>query len=137
MKVLIWIGCLTLNYIISNTASAIVQCIPASSTEGIILIGLLNGVLSAASIGFCIWLAFKLCKKWDWYRIMTNASKAGMSVSEYARHGLTEKFLEKLDSLCNSVHIAQVKPLLKELLKQKKITKDQYKIFLDEYYNKK
>lgn len=137
MKVLIWIGCLVLNFVIQSISTAIISCITASNATDAILIGLLSGLLSAGSIGFCIWLALKLCKKLDWYRIMMNASKARLSVSEYARHGLTEKFLEKLDALCNSVHELQVKPLLKELLKQKRITKDQYIIFLDEYYNKK
>lgn len=120
MKVLIWIVCCALPTLITWTFDDF----------GIKVGGLLLEVGA-------IWLAVKLCKKWDWHRVTKKASKAGMSVSEYARHGLTEKFVEKLDSLCKSVHVLRVKPLLKELRKQKKITKDQYIIFLDEYYDKK
>ena len=137
MKALIWIGCLTLNYIISNIASAIVQCIPVSGNEGVILIGLLNGVLSAASIGFCMWLALRLCKKWDWYRVMKKAAEAGMSISEYGRHGLSEEFLAKLEEMCNTIPYEQVKSQLKACVKKGKITKEQYIILIEKYCNKK
>ena len=136
MKVLIWIGSLTLNYIISNIASAIVRCIPVSDSSGAVLVGLLNGLLSAASIGFCIWLALKLCKKWDWHRAEKKASKAGMTVYEYGKHGLSEKFLAKLEEISNTLPFEQVKPQLKACVKSGKITKEQYTILLNEYCNK-
>lgn len=123
MKVLIWIVCCALPILITWTFEDI----------GIYLGGTLYALLQTGAV--C--LALKLFKKWDWYRIKKKSAKAGMTVSEYARYGLTEKFLEKLDTLCKSVPIPKVKPLLKELKKQKKITKDQYIIFLEEYYSKR
>lgn len=133
MKVLIWIGCLTLNYIVSTIASAIVRCIPVSNSSGVVLAGLLNGLVSAASVGICIWLAIKLCKKVDWNRVTKKASEAGMTVSEYGRHGLSEAFLSKFEEMCNTLPYEQVKPQLKACVKKKKITKEQYIILLEEY----
>lgn len=138
MKVLIWIGCLILNFIIQVVKNVIIiALIPITDDVSRILAELLSYTLWAAIVCFCVWLAIKLCKKWDWYEIMKKATEAGMSVSEYGRQGLSEKFLVKLDSLFKSVHVLRVKPLLKELRKQKKITRDQYIIFLNEYYDKK
>lgn len=133
MKVLIWTGCMILNYIIQSISKAIVSSIPASGNEGIILIGLLNGLLSAASIGLCIWLAITLCKKWDWYKVLKKAAEANMTVSEYGRHGLSEEFLAKLEELCNTVPYERVKDQLKVCVKKGKITKEQYIILLKEY----
>lgn len=136
MKALIWIGYLTVAQIVVKLSDAIVDLIPISNDTDIMLVALLGGTIYALIQSVAIWLAIRHCKKWDWYRIKKKSAKAGMTVSEYARYGLTEKFLEKLDTLCKSVPIPRVKPLLKELKKQKKITKDQYIIFLDEYYDK-
>lgn len=85
MKILIWIGCLTLNYILSNGARAIVRCIHVSDFDGAVLVGLLSGVLSVASLGFCLWLAFELCQKWDSVKakkIVTNSSATLKSKDE-------------------------------------------------------
>ena len=134
MKTLIWVGCMILNYIIQNVASAIViLSIPVSDDRGALLIGTLNGLLSAASIGFCIWLAMRLCKKWDWYKVLKKAAEANMTVSEYGRFGLTEEFLTKLDELCNTAPQEQVKEQLKACVRSGKITKEQSIILLDEY----
>ena len=137
MKVLIWIGCLVLNYIIQSISTAIVSCIPASNSTDAVIIGLLSGLLSAVSIGFCIWLASMLCKKWDWHQVEKKASEAGMTVSEYGKHGLSEKFLAKLEEMSNTLPYEQVKPQLKACVKSGKITKEQYIILLEEYCKKK
>jgi hypothetical protein len=137
MKVLIWIGCMILNYIIQNISKAIVSSIPASGDEGIILIGLLSGLLSAASIGLCIWLAITLCKKWDWYKVLKKAAEANMTVSEYGKHGLSEEFLAKVENMFNTVAYEQAKSKLKSCVKKGKITKEQYTILLKEYTNVK
>ena len=133
MTALIWIGCMVLNFIIQGIVKGIVSCIPSSDATAIIVIPLLNGLLSAASIGFCIWLAIKLCKKFDWHRVMKKALEAGMTVSEYGRHGLSEAFLAKLEELCNTVPYEQVKAQLKACVKKGKLTKEQYIILLKEY----
>ena len=137
MKVLIWLGCLILNFVLQSVARALVLCFPASDNISTLLIGLLNGLLSAASIGFCIWLAIKLCKKVDWQRVEKKALDAGMSVSDYGKHGLSEKFLSKLEILCETLPYEQVKPQLKACVRSGKITKDQYIILLEEYCKKK
>lgn len=138
MKVLIWIGCMILNYIISVIANTIVSCIPVSGTdENALIIGLFAGILSAASIGLCIWLAITLCKKWDWYNVLKKAAEADMTVSEYAKHGLSEKFLTKLEEMCNKLPYEQVKPQLKACVRAGKITKEQCIALLKEYCEKK
>ena len=119
MKVLIWIGCCACPYIVNSAFLGI----------GIRLGGLPIGLL----YGGAVWLAIHLCKKWDWHRAEKKASEAGMTVSEYARHGLSEKFLAKLDELCNTVPYEQVKSQLKVCVKSGKITKEQYIILLKEY----
>lgn len=133
MKALIWVGCMTLNYIIQSIVGAIISIIPSSDSTSLVLVGLLNGLLSAASIGFCIWLALKLCNKLDWYRVMKKASEAGMTVSEYGRQGLSEEFLAKIEKLFNTVPYEQAKPQLKACVKKGKITKEQYIILLKKY----
>lgn len=137
MKVLIWIGCFILNYIISPILRAIVLCIPTSDDGGAILVGTLSGLVSAASLGLCIWLAIRLCKKLDLYRAMKKAAEAGMTVSEYGRHGLSEEFLEQLASLSKKRPIEEVELQLKACVKKGMITKEQYTILLNEYCNKK
>ena len=133
MKILIWIGCMTLNYIIQLICKAIISCIPTTDDSSMILVATLNGLLAAASIGFCVWLASKLCKKFDWHRVTQKAMEAGMTVTEYGKQGLSEEFLTKVDKLFNSVPIEQAKPQLKACVKKGKITKDQYIILLEEY----
>lgn len=129
MKVLIWIGCMILNYIIQGIRMSIVACIPAKNSIAILLGGLLNGILTAASIGFCIWLAIKLCKKLDWYRAMQKVAESRMSISEYGKQGLSEKFIEKLPSLTYE----QLKAVLKKAKNEGKITREQYTILLHTY----
>ena len=133
MKVLIWIGCMVLNYIIQSIANIVISCIPATDNSAILIIGLLNGLLLSASIGFCIWLAITLCKKWDWYNVLKKAAEANMTVSEYGRQGLSDEFLAKLEELCNTVPYERVKDQLKVCVKKGKITKEQYIILLKEY----
>ena len=133
MKALIWIGCMVLNYIIQSIARIVVYCIPATDDSSILVIGLLSGLLSAASIGFCIWLAITLCKKWDWYNVLKKAAEANMTVSEYGRKGLSEEFLAKLEELSNTIFYDDLKDALKKCVKKGKITKEQYIILLKEY----
>jgi hypothetical protein len=133
MKALIWVGCLTLNYIIQSIAVAIVSCIPTSDNASLVLVGLLNGLLSASSIGLCIWLAIRLCHALDWYRVMKKASEKGMTVYEYGKQGLSEGFLAKIEELFNTVPYEQAKPQLKACVKKGKITKEQYIVLLKEY----
>lgn len=129
MKVLIWIGCMILNYIIQGITTSIVACIPAKDDGAILLVGLVNGLLAAASIGFCIWLAISLCKKVDWSRAMQKVAESRMSISEYGKQGLPEKFLEQLPKLTHE----QLKTVLKEAKNKGKITREQYTILLKEY----
>lgn len=133
MKVLIWIGCLILNYIVQSISSAIVSCIPVSNDTDVLLRATLNGLLSAASIGFFIWLAIRLCKKLDWYRVMKKANEAGMTVSEYGRQGLSEEFLAKVEELFNTVPYEVAKTKLGACVSSGKISKEQYIILLNEY----
>ena len=133
MKALIWIGCFTLHYIISNIAKALSFLIPIPNDQALIFIPLLTGILVAASFGFSWWIAITLCKKWDWYTVLKKASEAGMTVSEYGRHGLSEEFLTKLETMCNTISYEQVKAQLKACIKKGKITKEQYIILLREY----
>ena len=119
MKVLIWIGCCALPTIIAWTFEDI----------GIRLGGLPVGLLHFGAIT----LAIKLCKKWDWHRVTKKAMEAGMTVSEYGRHGLSDEFLAKLEEMCNTLPIEQVKPQLKACVKKGKITKEQYIILIEEY----
>jgi hypothetical protein len=119
MKVLIWIGCCT----IPNIVNALFLQI------GVRLGGLPVCLLQAGAV----WLAFYLCKKWDWHRAEKKAAEAGMTVSEYGRQGLSEEFLAKLEELCHTVPFEQVKSQLKACVRKGKITKEQYIILLKEY----
>lgn len=129
MKVLIWIGCMTLNYIIQGITKSIVACIPVEDDSAVLLVSLLNGILAAASIGLCVWLAITLCKKLDWSRAMQKVAESRMSISEYGRQGLSEKFLEQLPNLTYE----QLKSALKAAKNKGKITREQYTILLKEY----
>lgn len=123
MKVLIWIGCCASPTLIAWTLADF----------GIVLNGIPFVLLEVASI----WLAIKLCKKWDWHRATKKAMEAGMTVSEYGRKGLSEEFLAKLEEMCNTLPFEQVKPQLKACVKKGKITKEQYIILLEEYCKEK
>ena len=119
MKVLIWIGCCLIPYIVN-----------------VLFLGMgirLGGIPTGLLYGGTVYLAFKLCKKWDWHRVEKKATEAGMSVTEYGKHGLSEAFLAKLEELCNTVPYEQVKSQLKACVKSRKITKEQYIILLKEY----
>lgn len=137
MKVLIWVGYLTVAYIVNSIFGAVIKFIPISSDSDAILVALLGGIVYALIEVLAIWLAIKHCKRLDMYRVMKKAAEAGMSVSEYGRHGLSEKFISKLEEMSNTVPYEQVKSQLKDCVKKGKITKEQYIILLEEYCNKK
>ena len=120
MKVLIWIVCCALPTLITWTFDDF----------GIKVGGLLFEVGA-------IWLAYKLCKKWDWHQAEKKAAELRMSVTEYGRHGLSEEFLAKLEEMSNTLPYEQVKSQLKACVKKGKITKEQYTILLNEYCDKK
>ena len=119
MKVLIWTGIMLIPSIIAILVK----------DSGIIL----GGIPTAILYGTAFWFANKLCKKWDWHRVAKKASKAGMTVSEYGKHGLSEEFLTKLEKLCNTVPYEKVKSQLKACVRSGKITKEQYIVLLEEY----
>lgn len=133
MKVLIWIGYLAVAQIVVKLSDAIVDLIPISNDTDVMLVALLGGTIYALIQSVAIWLAIRHCKKWDWHQVEKKASEAGMTVSEYGRHGLSEKFLSKLEEICNTLPYEQVKPQLKACVKKGKITKEQYIILLKEY----
>lgn len=138
MKVLIWIGCLVLNYIMQSIKSAIILvCFPITDDTSYVLAEGLSWLLWAVIVGFCVWLAIKLCKKLDWYSAMKKAAEEGMTVSEYGKHGLSEQFLAKLEEMCHTIPYEQIKSQLKACVRSGKITKEQYTILLEEYCNKK
>lgn len=123
MKVLIWIVCCALPTIITWIFADF----------GIGLGGILFALLEVGAI----WLALRLCKKWDWKQAENKAAELGMTVSEYGRHGLSEAFLAKLEELSNTVPYEQVKSQLKSCVRKGKISKEQYTILLAEYCDKK
>lgn len=133
MKVLIWIGCMILNYIMQIISKSIVALIPVTDDSSIIMIGMLSGILGAASACFCIWLAIKLCQTLDWHRVTKKANSAGMSVLEYGKHGLSEEFLQMVEKWFKTLPLEQIKPKLRTFVKEGKITKDQYIILIKEY----
>lgn len=116
MKVLIWIGCILGTLLINILLS------PLGIRLGYILMFLILCVLPKY-----------LCKKWDIRMIKKEATEAGMSVSEYAKQGLSEEFLANLEKMCNTVPYEQVKSKLKKYVKEGKLTKGQSIILLDEY----
>lgn len=119
MKVLIWIGCFF--------SVAVIQMIV--SDFGIIL----GGIPTALLFGAAWFVAKKLCDKWDMHNIEKKAAEANMTVSEYAKQGLSEDFLAKVEHVFNTLPYERAKDKLKECVKKKKITKDQYIILLREY----
>lgn len=121
MKVLIWIGYI----LVTSIATLILQ------DSGILLKS--GGMLTALLYIGTTTLAIMLCKKLDWYRIKKNATKAGMTVSEYGKKGLSQEFLTTLEKLCNTTSYERVKVSLKKCVKKGKITKEQYIILLKEY----
>lgn len=133
MKALIWIGCFIMHYIISNIIKAIIIYIPITDDSSVLLIGFLNGILVAASFGFCIWLAKSLCQKWEWHVLSKKAATFGLTVSEYGKRGLSEEFLANLEHMCNTVPYEHVKSHLKACVKKGTMTKEQSIILLKEY----
>jgi hypothetical protein len=133
MKALIWIGCCILHYIISNIIKAITNCIPVADDRSVLLIGVLNGILIAISVGCCIWLANFLCQKWEWRYLSKKAAEHGLTVSEYGKRGMSEEFLANLEHMCNTVPYEHVKSHLKACVKKGMMTKEQSKILLKEY----
>ena len=123
MKALIWIGCCAVASIVNFVLLA----------AGVRLGGIPYALLDVGAI----WLAIKLCKKLDWHRIEKKAEAAGMTVSEYGKQGLSEKFLAKLEELCNTVSYEKVKEQLKSGVRRGKITKEQCIILLEIYCKKK
>jgi hypothetical protein len=123
MKVLIWIGC-------CGTASFVSMLL---ADFGIIL----GGIPMALLYGGAVWLAIKLCEKWDWHKVTKKANEANITVSEYGRHGLPQAFLDKLEELCHTVPYEQVKAQLKACVRSGKITKEQCIILLKEYSTKR
>lgn len=119
MKILIWIGCFLGFTIIRMIAE---DC-------GIIL----GGLPTALLFGATWYIANKSCEKWDMHQVEKKATEAGMTVSEYAKHGLSEEFLAKLEEMCNTLPYEQVKSQLKDCVKKGKITKEQYIVLLKEY----
>lgn len=119
MKVLIWIVCCAIPFIIKWTLEDFEMTLTPMAF----------GLLQA---GGAI-LALALCKKWDWYKAKKKAAEAGMTVSEYGRHGLSEEFLADLEKKCKSWSYELVKSELKSYVKKGKITKEQCIILLKEY----
>lgn len=119
MKVLIWIAC--------SAAATIVNMLFLDA--GIRLGGIPYALLFVGAM----LLAVKLCRILDWSRAKKKAAEAGMTISEYGRHGLPEKFLAQLEEMCNTVPYEQVKSQLKACVKKKKITREQYIILLKEF----
>lgn len=85
MKALIWISC----------------CSAASLISAFLLdLGMIiGGIPSALLFGGAVWLAFKLCEKYDWSKAMEKVAESGMTIPEYAKQGLTEDFLHNLPKL--------------------------------------
>jgi hypothetical protein len=129
MKVLIWVGC----YFINSTLIGLIGGIAPNS--GVLIS--LKVLLAFASYGFSAWLAVKLCRKWDWHQVEKKAAEAGMTVEEYGTHGLSDKFLAKLEELASTVSYEQVKSELKLCVKSGKITKEQCTFLLKKYCNKR
>lgn len=112
MKILIWIGCMAIP---SITAMLV-------KDNGI----LLGGIPSAILYGLAVWLACTLCAKLDWSRAMEEVKKSGMSVTEYAKQGLTQEFVDQLPK--NTYE--QMKVILKKKETEGSITHAQYIILL-------
>lgn len=114
MKALIWIGCCA-------TASIISMCFAT--------LGIIGGIPMAIIYGVAVWLAFKLCKKYDWKRAMEKVAESGMTCEDYARQGLTKEFLRSLPRMTYEV----MKSTLKAEVRKGNITTAQCTILLDMY----
>ena len=119
MKVLIWIGCCAAPTLISWVLEDF----------GINLYGIPLVLLQAGAV----WLAIKLCKDYDWNQAIKVAAAMNMTPSEYARHNLSEEFLDKLGHISKTAPVEQLKAQLKACVNSGKITKEQYTILLKEY----
>ena len=116
MKILIWIGCMA----IPSITTMLIK------DNGILLGGALYGVLCAILYGAAAWIANMLCAKLDWGRAMEEVKKSGMSVTEYAKQGLTQEFVDQLPK--NTYE--QMKVILKKKEAEGGITHAQYIILL-------
>lgn len=74
MKVLIWLVCCFIHYILSSIIKPIVFQIPRTDDRSVLLVSSLYGILIAFSFGLCFWFAKFLCKKWDLYKVSKNTS---------------------------------------------------------------
>ena len=119
MKALIWIVCCATPTIIKWTVEEF----------GLTFTPMAFALLQAG--GAC--LALFLCKKWNWHQAEKKAAEAGMTVSEYGRHGLSQEFLADLEKKCKTWSYELVKSELKSYVRQGKITKEQCLILLKEY----
>jgi hypothetical protein len=119
MKALIWIVCCATPTIIKWTFEEF----------GLTFTPITFALLQAGGV----FLALVLCKKWDWHQAEKKAAEAGMTVSEYGRHGLSKEFLDDLEKKCKTWSYDLVKSELKSYVKEGKITKEQCLILLKEY----
>ena len=115
MKALIWIGCCGAASIINMI---LMDC-------GIILGGIPYALLFVGTS----YLALKLCEKYDWSRAMEKVAESGMTITEYAKQGLTEEFLNSLPKLTYE----KMKTTLKAEVSKGNITEAQYIILLKYY----
>lgn len=112
MKVLIWISCMFVPSFIAMIAKDI----------GLIL----GGILTATLYCIAIFIARKLCDKFDWKKAMQAVSESGMSVNEYAKQGLSEEFVSDLPKLTYE----NMKAVLKNKKNKNEITDAQYILLL-------
>lgn len=115
MKALIWIGCCTAPTLIGWTLAEF----------GIFFYGIPFALLEAGAV----WLAYKLCNKLDWSRAMERVAESGMTITDYAKQGLTEDFLQSLPRLTYE----KMKSTLKEKVVKGEITEAQCTILLKLY----
>lgn len=114
MKALIWIGC-------CGAASIVSMCFGG--------LGMLGAIPSALLFGGAAWLAYKLCNKLDWSKAMEKVAESGMTITDYAKQGLTEDFLQGLPRLTYE----KMKSTLKEKVVKGEITEAQCTILLKLY----
>lgn len=114
MKALIWIGC-------CGAASIVSMCFGG--------LGKLGAIPSGILFGGAVWLAYKLCNKLDWSRAMEKVAESGMTITDYAKQGLTEDFLQGLPRLTYE----KMKSTLKEKVVKGEITEAQCTILLKLY----
>lgn len=114
MKALIWFGC-------CGTASLVSVLFGG--------LGVIGGIPSAILFGGAVWLAFKLCKKYDWKKAMEKVAGSGMTTEDYAKQGLTKEFLRSLPRMTYE----KMKSTLKAEVRKGNITYAQCTILLDMY----